>query len=92
VTRLTDEELGHLESMCSTGNAPFARFSVNAVEQAALELRERRRADLSGEERELLTWLVAGLRDDVANEDERLVDGRTHKALAVLDKLLGGAK
>lgn len=69
-------------------NADQARHWQRETERVKAELANERQAnELSDEDREALAWFVAEIRDHLAGEDER-VDGRTHKALAVVNRLL----
>lgn len=94
--RLTDMDLDALiQHGCSSGTQtpPLVR---DAIIKAGLELRSRRAADLSDEEREALRSVVDLLRADgdrfpnwMTDEQgaERVRDRK--RALATLDRLLG---
>lgn len=55
--RLTDEELLLIERRAAEMDVTYQR-TARAMRDAVTELRERRAADLTAEEREALAWLV----------------------------------
>jgi DNA-directed RNA polymerase subunit F len=79
VKRLTDEELVDLDRWAADD---LRGDEQQEVWSAVDELRERRAADLTAEEREALSY-ARDLVDNDANEEDR-------RALSVLNRLLGG--
>lgn len=101
--RLTDDALQRIEAWASDARIHYNRTGLirvglaldtfDRVPELVAELRERRAADLTAEEREALAWLVRHwgrhlgpmVMNDPAYKQKRA-------ALAALDKLIGGGK
>ena len=86
VVRVGDDGYEH-EYLCMTcdGTGAFS-LSTSAAEVCFRELRERRAADLTAEEREALRYAVVACRE----EHRRSGAAPLAAALAVLDRLLAG--
>jgi hypothetical protein len=87
--RLSDEQLASMR-------AAWSASGVESIPAMLDELRARRAADLTAEEREALRWLAAGVADELASRDDwrgetKIRDGYEH-ALAALERLVGGGK
>jgi uncharacterized protein YdaU (DUF1376 family) len=98
-SELVKDARDHWDSIGPTGsmlvNVNAYMRAIEAVENLTARLHDalhdkanaEQAAMLSDDDREALEWFVAEIRDHLAGEDER-VDGRTHKALAVVNRLL----
>lgn len=79
--RLTDEQLG---LACMALDDDTDPYPASLVRRLALELRERRAADLTDEEREALMFARRAVNV--------WLEGHREAALRAIDKLLGGAR
>lgn len=93
MTRLTDEELARQHALVAAGG----RLDTYTADYVLTELRERRAADLTDEERKALR----GFRDELSSGysarvrglleiESRLYEAEYHTFIVVLDKLLAG--
>lgn len=83
--RLTDEELARIELVANGGSAVLPLFWVWATRMVD-EIRERRAADLTTYDVDILRWLRQMLADESFNPD------LWETSLAVLDKILRGVR
>jgi hypothetical protein len=87
--RLTDEELANLHEHYSLVGRRDRRHNAALLASALAELRARRAADLTGEERDALAWAAEEIRSFHWPRATSWRD-KAMSALAVFDKLLGG--
>jgi hypothetical protein len=87
VSRLTDEELNAIEGQCDGFSMlilnPAAQRDVRAMLD---EIRERRAADLSDEDRDALRWAVEMAATAPLNSIGMM---KQQRAVAVVNRLLG---
>lgn len=91
--RMTDEELNAIEGQCDGfGHVVLNHAAQRDVLSMLAELRDRRAADLTDEEREAIGWA----REWIALHPPSATSSqpKMHTAIAVLDKLLssGGGR